>query len=244
VANANANWNVATKPWYGLIDFGEDNAATPDRHYTIPHADALDLIASTGWAWGMFTRLDQNAGTISQYILSSGTLNANPSFNLFIREASVGTPNTYETNTSDATTDNQAQGAQGLVTLGQLRLVVLQYNGTNMTLHICDPGGSASLIATAAGPDGNVIAPGNWHFGRRADGDASRYYQEWAGGLWKADRALTVDEIETIAAGQSPAAVLTTALAGWWPFQNGAVEVEPDMTANGNDATRVGTWPN
>ena len=59
-----------TQP-FGLVDFGEDNGTTPDRHYTVTHTGELNLGASGG-AIGAFVRLSQNAGTGQQTILGAG----------------------------------------------------------------------------------------------------------------------------------------------------------------------------
>jgi hypothetical protein len=127
-------------------------------------------------------------------------------------------PSAYFANVSDATTDNVIGDDDPGVDLNQVRLMVVQYNPAtgNGELYICDPGEAAQLVATAAGPDGNVIAPGNWNIGRRSDGDNDRYFQEKIGGFGNVDRNLTTGEIAQLATGISPLVLLEEDCAGAW----------------------------
>ena len=227
-----------------LIDFGANNT---ERHYTIPHVAALDG-ASTGWAWGMFTQVSTNTGVppLFQFLLST-TLSGPGRIALWMPEqgsSGGGTPNHWTfTLTGDLpgqvnvpTTSANAPQADGLI-----RLIVLQYNGTAAQLYSCLLGGSAVLLASVTVTLGSVTYPEEISFGARADLAAGRFYDSRAGGLFKASRALTTGEIESIAVEATPVSVLAGVLQGYWAFDR-PLTVVPSAVGSAN-ATRWGAWP-
>lgn len=234
-----------------LLDFGEDNDGTADRHYTIV-ADGVLNVTTAGnplGAWGWFARLSQNDGTALQAMLSSGAVGSDPNWNGFIHEAQHATepPNSWAFALS-AGQPHLITSAADAVPIGTTVLVVTRYDATL---------GDLELITCIAGEEavshgvqnitfgGDFVAPTAWHFGTFAAGGTSDdYYQEEMGELWKLNRWPSIPEIEALAAGlETPGTVFDPDLGGWWRFQDGPVAVEPDVTPNGNDATRQGTWP-
>lgn len=239
----------AAETWYGLIDYGvgtDINDASSNRHYTIPNAAVLDKSATTGYAVGHFIELSQNAGTQAQYMVSSGLFNANPSFQMYLGEASNTPANSYFATPCDATVDNNFGSIADAVELAKTILVVEQFDpgSGNSEIWICEPGGVASMVASSAGPPGDIAAPTDWFLGTRSDLETARYFQEEMGGHFMVARNLTSNEIETLANGTSPVTLLGSDCVGAWSFAGGANATEPDVSANNNIATRRGTgWP-
>ena len=227
-----------------LIDFGDANSS---RYYTLPHHPDLDL-PDSDWCWGAVTRVEENSGTAFQYLLSTGNFEATPSFQLYLSEASeASNPNKWKAHTVDddgtlasetSLTSSVATGADSVT-----RFVVIQRTGTNLEMWLCPLNGSATQVANLAASSYDAMtAPTDWNFGRRSDGNADRYYEEWAGTLFKGNVALSQANIEAIAGGVHPLTVLGAAARGYWAFSSPLTTV-PDEVGS-SDATRFGSgWP-
>lgn len=213
---------------YGLADFVNDNSTV---YYSIPNNAALNL-GSGAWAWFMFTRIGDNAGTQAQYLLSFGTA---PHFNLYISEASHATTSLRDKFGLSIIDDAAvaAAGDSSTATGGDNleRLVVVQSTGTTVEMWLCRPGQTATRVVNLAINLGAITAGTSWSLGRRADGATDRYYEEELGGVGKANVALTQTQIETIAGGGNPITLLGANLAEYWRFKNGLAATETGAVA-------------
>jgi Right handed beta helix region len=226
----------------GLINFGAGNTT---RYYSIPNTAALNLGAGA-WAWGMWTRLPANAGTDYKYLLSCSTIGVTPQWNLAVAEASVADGAAFANHWHFRIGDNA--GVDGALYTSSAapggdnieRLIVLQSTGTTLELRFCPINTlTAVLVVNEAVNVGALTAPNPWNFGRRTDGAAGNYYDGWAGGLFKANVALTGPQIEAIAGGSSPVTVLGANCVAFWPF--GSADATVTDVVSGIVATRQGS---
>lgn len=225
---------------HGLIDFGT-NAGT--KYYSIDHIALLDLPAGA-WAIGFWFDVDDNAGSNFQYLISSGSFGATPSFNFYLNEASVAThAGKWQIRTRDDAGTDTGTSARSSSTDngdGTERLLVIQSTGTTVEMWTC-VGGAATKVMDEATDLGALTAPSAWNFGRRDDGDADRAYENQVGGLFWADVALDETTIESINTAGEPVSVLGANCLEYWPFASGAGATEVGAVA-ATVATRNGTW--
>lgn len=172
-------------------------------------ADHADLTLPNGdWCICIWTRVPDNSGTQYQYLLSTATPGTTNSFNLYLSEASQpfatddftfsitdGTPTTY----SASSTSNP--GGDGLD-----RLIVLQRStgDSEVQMWLVEAGGTPTKAASTADTSMIAVNPGAWYVGARADLNANRFYGGAAGHLFKADVALTTDQLTALGAGVLP----------------------------------------
>lgn len=221
----------------GLADFTD--ATT---YYTIPQNAALNHPAGA-WAWGVWVQLSNNTGAFFQHLISTGVPPASPSFGLYCVELSNAseTPNRWSLRVTDDAGANSSNLDANVSNAGDgvKRLIVAQSTGATLEIWFCEENGTATRVRNTAFNTGVLTAPTVWNFGRRSDGNADRWYDGLAGGLFKADVALTQANVEAIAAGSSPVTVLGAGCIEFWPFLNGNVATETGVVA-GIVATRVG----
>ena len=232
---------LSVADWYGLVDFGATNDS---RYYTIPNVAALNLGNGAAWAWGFMAQVADNDGPAYQYVLNTGTYGAASSFTINLHETGGITPNKYELRTLDADgapnvyiPSTSSPGGDNV-----LRLVVVQFNGSSTAeMFFCTPGGAAVSQGTVAATGFAGLSPaGSWYLGGRSDFESTRFWKSAMGGLFRANRLLTTDEIANIAAGGSPDTELGAACVEAWPFLNGAAATEVGIV-QGIVATRQGT---
>jgi len=209
--------------------------ANSTRYYSIPDNASLTF-PDSDWFLYLWTRLDDNTGTLFQYIFSNNNFSAANSLNIFLSETSEPTrPDIWNFNTQTlagfATTSTGGDGLD--------RLLVLQREGSRLKLYFCVPHGTASLEADFAYSDG-AINGGVWNIGRRVDGNTSRYYEEHFGDVVKGSISLTTSQIELIARGVSPTLVTSPSnLDVWFQFHEATSQVVDIL--GGNVATRQGS---
>ena len=217
-----------------------------DDYYDI--SDAAELTLPDGdWCIAVWTYVDDNTGTTYQYLISTNALNANNSFNLFLGEAAqVTDANKWGFNVEDGDGTNPGTifaGATGADSTW--RLIVAQRNtgaaaGQEFELWFCEVGGVASKENTATDADFAAINGGDWDIGRRADGDADRYYGSIAAEVFKGDFALTQAQIEALAAGlpiKTMAKQLGYTLDAYLPMWEADATLL-DYSNSGNNGTR------
>jgi len=209
--------------------------ANTTRHYAIP--DHPDLtFPNSDWFIYLWTRVDDNTGTLFQYIFSNNNFSAANSLNIFLSETSEATrPDIWNFNTQTlagfATTSTGGDGLN--------RLLVLQREGSRLKLYFCVPHGTPSLEADFAYSDG-AIDGGVWNIGRRVDGNTSRYYEEHFGDVVKGNRKLTLKDIRLLGQGHKPTDVIPkAAIDVWFDFRHAGKFVVDKI--NGHVATRQGS---
>lgn len=178
---AGAAWDITAAAQFVTL---ADNAAL-----TIPDGD----FSICGWF-----KKDTNAGTGFGVIQGWDTINANPSANIYCREASNATaPNSISVLFEDATANEQvafnSSGTPCATTTWQ-QLCFIRSGASVFTLYLAN---SSIGTETDTAVDAIDVA-GSWRMGVEGDGAGSDYMDgalaEWA----KWDRALTADERATL----------------------------------------------
>lgn len=166
-----------------------------DDYYSIAD-DASLTLPNSDWCVGIWTRVDDNTGTLFQYLTSNNNFSAANSLNIYITEASNATNPGEWYITTDLASINSTSTPNGD---GKDRLIIAQRSGSSLELWFCEPGQSATSEAT--GSLTTAIDGGVWNIGRRVDGNVDRYYGGIAGEFFKGDFALTSDEITALGSG-------------------------------------------
>lgn len=214
------------------VDLTDNNAS---RYYSVPDAASLTF-PNADWFIYLWTRVDDNTGTLFQYIFSNNNFGAVNSLNIFLSETSEATrPNvwhfTTDTLSGFATTSTGGDGLN--------RLLVLEREGSRLKLYFCAPLGIPSLEADVAYSDG-AINGGVWNIGRRVDGQAARFYEEHFGDVVKGSISLTTSQIQLLAQGRKPTDVIPKgAIDVWFDFRHAGKFVVDKI--NGHVATRQGS---
>jgi hypothetical protein len=223
------------------IDFGGPTNTT--RHYTIPNSASL-AFPSGDWSFGMWLKIEQNAGSAYQYLLSANATGVGSQFLWRLGEASsaAGDANAFiwQAEDGDGTTFSHVSSPQTALFNGIPFLLIFQKSGTTAHIYACQEDGTASLIGSgSATAFGAGAAPGAWYVGARSNLDTTRFYAEHFGELWFANRALSLAEVTTLGSGTAPDIVLGANLLGWWQFTAANMTIPDDVGTV--DATRVGT---
>jgi hypothetical protein len=171
-----------------------DNAAL-----TLPDGD---------WSIGCWLNLDSNAGTAYQYIMSWGGFDATNSFNLYVGEASLADAtdrNEFQVKSKDSGGTSagivRTNGNPGLDLTWQHVLVVRASNVMDIYIN-----GSSQASLAMVGY--NVVnRTSAFELGRRTDGNSARYFGGDMAEVFKADFAVTADQIAALQVA-SPAVVL------------------------------------
>ena len=144
-------------------------------------------------------KLDDNSGSLFQYLYSHGDINTTDSVNVFVSEASHGTdPNVLRTviRDGDDTLDNAALQVDisALIGDGQWHTYSVTVDASGISVFI-----DGVLVASDAtrGTDG-VNPAGDLLLGARYDLNADRYYGGSLDSLQIFDRALTTSEVSSL----------------------------------------------
>lgn len=221
------------------LDFGSGNSS---RYYafsgpTLPDAD---------WCVGCWVRMPNGMNTSAdfQYLISAGTIGAANSFHIFFGDSSnqgqvllrgrgaAGTEWNWGFETAIGSAPNYIDTTN--------RLMIVQRRGSAIEGYWVAKGAAVAGPNSTTGLAGNTtISPATWNFGRRPDGNATRYFGNVAGELFMlSGDSLNAAEVEALAAGVHIDAVRTTRLLDL-RFR-GSNAVEQDLSGNDYDATRNG----
>jgi len=179
-----------------------------DDYYTISDAAALTL-PDGDWCVGIWIKVDDNAGTAFQYLISNGNYSANNTIQLFLAEASeANNPDewVWDLRDGDGTHNGANPAATAVGADGKWRLLVLQRNTSEnrVELWYCECWAMATLEHTDADTDFGSVNGGDWNIGRRAEGDPDRYYGSVAAEFFKGNWCLNSAEITALGTGLRP----------------------------------------
>lgn len=208
-----------------------------DDYYSISD-DASLTLPDGDWCIGVWTRVDNNAGTAFQYLLSNNNYSANNSFNLLLIEGGGGDGGKWVIATEDGDgTFVEILSSSNPGEDGKNRLIVAQRDATasEIQLWFCEAGGSASKEIQTSDANFAAVNGGAWNIGRRVDGQAARYYGSIAGEFFKGNFALTSDEITALGGGL-PIWALGKTLDVYLPMASAEATLRDIV--GGNDATR------
>jgi hypothetical protein len=222
-----------------------------DQYYIV--ADAAELTLPNGdWCLGIWTYVSDNTGVAWQYLVSTGGWGAVSTINLHLGEVTAtasGQRNRWLMNCEDDDGTNPGDIIASTATGAdsKWRLIIFQRNttadaGHEFELWFCEPGASATKEADASDASFGAINGGDWNIGRRADGDAARYYGSVTGEFFKGDFALTQAQVEALGAGlpiKSLAKRASLTLDVYLPMWEAHATLL-DYSANGNSGTRSG----
>jgi hypothetical protein len=220
------------------ISFDESN-----DYYVITDSTGMTL-QDGDWCVGIWVRVTDNSGTQFQYNISNGTVGGTNTFNMFLVEDSQGGGNEGTWNVrvdpGTGTEANIRTAVIGADSTWWLLICQRDDSADEIQLWSCKYAATATKEATASDTTwASTVDGGDWHLGRRLDGDADRYYGGELGEFFKGDFALTQAEIESLAngknifgIGKSPDCYLSMAAA------DGTL---PDLSGNGNSAARQDT---
>ncbi|MCA9200364.1 MAG: cadherin domain-containing protein, partial [Planctomycetales bacterium] len=200
------------------LSFNEssDYALLPDVTYGTEFTISFDF------------KLDDNSGSLFQYLYSHGDVNSTNSVNIFVNEASHGTdPNVMRTVIRDAndTLDNLALqfDIASIVGDGQWHTYTATVGPDGIEVFL--DGVSQATDATRG--TGGVNPTGSLYLGARQDLAADRYYGGALDSLRVYDSALTGSQVSALANTSSGTVNITV----------NAVNDDPVITSNGGAAT-------
>lgn len=215
--------------------------ANATRYFSTP--DDADWTFPTGSDWFFYiqTRVDNNNGTLFQYLFSTGGAFTTDSTNLFLVEASNGTdPGAWVFIGSSA---GNVLNSQSLATNspgadGKDRIIGIQRVSGVLEMWFIENGQTAvKLGQITESLSRNGGAP---NIGRRTDGNSVRYYETKYGDVVKGSTSLTTDQWTLLGQGVSPFDVAGAANVDiWFPFREVGTTVN-DLVA-GKVATKQGT---
>ena len=209
-------------------------------------ADDPGLTLQDGsWVVGFWTVVMVWNGSYYQYALSNGAWGGNGTLNVFLGEESCGA---QAGKWVLQVVDDGGNGPGELVSSttpaadSVWRLVICQRDAVagEIQLWLCDAGGSALKAASGADTNFGAVNGGDWHIGRRQDGNSDRYFGNWLMQIFKGDFALTQAQIEGLASGipiRTLAGRLGYSLDLLLPMRETEATVY-DESGNGNNATR------
>lgn len=233
----------------GVMKFNETNnyiSIADDTSLTLPDGD---------WVVGILVKVDDNTGTLFQYLVSNNNFGVNNSINIYLAEATQeAEPNSWVVRTVDG--DGTTGIIEGLATFGadsKWRWWFVQRNTTDNEIQLwyCTvPTGSwetAVKDASAADTNFNAVNGGLWNIGRRVDGNVDRYYGEYVGEVFKANMALTQAQMELICNARlrympmqiTGGTIKMYLLLDETPDGTSANFTHYDRTGNGNNGTGV-----
>lgn len=218
-----------------MIFFGDENSS---KYYTIAAHSSLYL-PDADWAFGFWTRVEDNSGTAFQYLISNGGLGAASSINIYLSETDDTWSYRTEDDTGHDTFADDADVATGAD--NRDRLIVIQRETDDINIYFCEANRLPSLVNSVSEPDyaANTLA-GTWYIGTRSDLSSTRFYESWFGGFWKADTSLSQEQIAAIARGVYPPDVIGANIKAYLAFSSADATVADEVGSN--DATRVGSW--
>lgn len=221
-----------------------------DSYYVI--SDSADLTFQDGDCnAGILVRVDDNAGTAYQYVLSNNAYAVNNSFNLFLAESSeASNPDHWQCNVEDGDGTNPGSLTSLSAPGPSSKWILIIYQrdtsadaGEELQLWFCEEKQDPTLEAVASDASFGSINGGDWNIGRRRGGTSTRYYGGHAAWFFKGDFAWTEDEIRAMGAGVTPYTMAKSAGKSLDVCikMDGADATLLDITGNGNDATRNGS---
>lgn len=165
--------------------------------------DAALTLPDGDWSLGGLVKLTDNTGSLYQYFLSWGSFAAAPSINIFFREASASDPNGLDMWIEDSdgsSIDHDNIGATPGISTDWQHVLYVRSGAGSITLYIDN-------VATHTEANANLDAvdvASALNFGRRSDGNTSRYFggdmAEWA----KWDVALSASQRQDLTDLKSP----------------------------------------
>jgi hypothetical protein len=222
------------------IDLIDGNTS---RYFSTP--DHADWTFPTGsdWFFYIWTRVDDNTGTLFQYIFSTGSAFTANSTNLYLVEDSAAAdPGAWvfigASNADADVLNSNADGGTSPGGDGKDRLIGIQRVGGNIEMWFVEKGQTAVKQATeteAQSRNGGAV-----NIGRRTDGNTARYYEEHLGDTVKGSTSLTEAQWTLLGQGISPVDVAGAGNVDIWiPFRETAATTE-DLIS-GKVVTRQGT---
>lgn len=199
------------------LDFVRPNST---RHYRFS-GPSLSRDAATIAFW---CRLDKTS-TGYQYLLSNGNYSTADTINFYTDDAAA----TWKLNI----------GLSVFIPTGTFAnageyLVVATFASSVCKFYAVPPSGTATeLLSTSCG----TLANTSWYYGSRADLNVDRFTHGDLGPLMFFNRALTVSEIQNLAAGAQPSTV--SGLVNHWRFTSPTATVTDEV--GGVVATQYGT---
>lgn len=223
------------------ISFDETNdyiSVTDVAGLTFPNGD---------WVIGFWIKVDDNTGTLYQYLFSNRNLGGNGSLNIYLNEASEATDaNKWAFRAvDDLATDTGSLESSAVGADGKWRLLIVQRRtaASEIQLWFCEPFLTATKEIAGADTSFTSINGLSWNVGRRHDGDVNRYYGSLACEHFCGDFSLTQAQIELLGKGISPlrlARALGQTLKIYLPMWDATTEAVADLTDTGNDGTLNG----
>jgi hypothetical protein len=179
---------LTTQPALAAWVFTADNVAMADN--------AVQAFPDADWSICGFFKLANNTGSGNQNLWGWGAQSANPSFNLYIREASNSSPNALTSNPRDNDTGSAVSiaGTPGTSTAWQ-RVCAVRTGTATVTNYI---NGASIGTGSSATFDGIDVA-GSSFFGVDGDGSGEPINDGGLLVVWaKWDRALSADVLVTL----------------------------------------------
>ena len=184
------------------------------------------------WTFGMWVKLDSNAGTASQYLFSNGAYGANNTYNFIVYESESTTPNRFELIIRGAGTSAIVmQGPVDMVAVDTAwRLWIVEFVKATDTINIyyCNVNGAPVLYKSQSAAGLGAVQPVTGAaIGVRSPPVIGS--QRWVNGsVWsffKMNSNLTQPEIQSVGGGIDPplAQILTKANTLTSPIANSGV---------------------
>lgn len=182
------------------------------------------------WTVAGWFNVASNVGTSFNALVGWGTVSADPSFNVYCREASAATPNAISVNYQDAEGDPAAfeSSTTPCSTTATWQHLILTRSSTTLTLYI---GNTSVATQTNANIDGAAVSD-TWQFGN--SGTATHFFNGSLADWGRVDRVISAGERATL---QN---FSWNCLAGpkfHWPMIRDFVEVRSGLTVTNNGAT-------
>ena len=230
---------------YNAVQFNET-----DSVYTFADSPSFDL-PDGNWTIGVIMALSDNEGTAGQYMFSAGGYLAANSVNLFVWEAqSASNANMVSFAVRDSvgtSHDYRGSAAPTMLTDGKYRLWTFERNKTTLTLNVYVTEVNGTRATYSQNPASALVgisptggAAGVPTIGGRSVTPADRYFGGRIYCAFQINSLLTQSQTESIAAGID----LVTGLGlspTWYVKLTDTSATVPDLSGNGNTATRVGT---
>lgn len=178
--------------WF--FDETDDNVEVTDASpLTIPNAD---------WTFGFQFWIDDNTGTQSQYMVSWGGYDANPSFNILLYEVSHANADRLEARirwaSGSALALSPGAGDGDFYQTGVWHRLLIRRSGTTLALF-----SDGTSVASGTIGGGVNLAANLW-IGSRSDENVDRFFGGRMAEMFKIDRALSNAEIAGLSNGASP----------------------------------------
>ena len=208
------------------FDEGGDYVQIPDVSYAAEFSISFEF------------KLDDNTGTLFQYLYSHGDVNSTDSVNVFVAEASHGTdPNVLRTviRDGDDTLDNFALqfDISGIVGDGQWHTYTATVGAAGIEVFL----DGVSMASDATRGTGGVNPTGDVYLGAKQDLDPGRFYGGALDSLRIYDRALDGSQVSSLESEANRATVnITVDAVNDAPASRSATGSRPRQPAPGTTA--------